>query len=208
MCRREVQGDGHLGVNHGEVPDDMPALRLRRGQRRLDGEYRVDLVAVQRRDHVGETDRDYVDAVAVAPILRDQFPDGQLDDGLERVRGDLLACQLTRPGDRGVLYDETVEVRARLAGGGVPGGDRLDRHTVGLRDEDRRGVAEAELVLPAGDGGNDVGATRGGVRRQVDVLPEEEALLLAEVDRCDVNDRDEFRDDLVWHGAERRRLWG
>src|SRR5262249_41248730 len=158
---------------------------------------RVDLVVVQRGHHVGEADRDHVDAGSVPTGLVDQVPDGQFHDALERVGRDLLAGQLGRAGDVRVLDDQTAAVSARLAGGGVTGGDHLDRYAVGLGDEHRRGVAEAELVLAGGDPGDDVRATGGGVQLQVDVLLGEEALFLAQVDRGHIDDRDDLGRHLV-----------
>ena len=46
-----------------------------------------------------------------------------------------------------------------------------------------------------------------GVQCQVDVLPGEEAHLLAQVDRCDVNDRNDFGDHLVGRNGFGRRGW-
>ena len=73
----------------------------------------------------------------------------------------------------------------------------LTGSVAGLGQQQRDHVAEAELVLAGDHGRHDRRAALCGGQRQVDVALAEEALLLAEVDGRDVDDRDDADVDLV-----------
>jgi hypothetical protein len=79
------------------IADALEALRLELGDEGLQRADRVDTAGLQRRDLIGERDRDELDLARVAAVLRDGLLDGDLPVALQRVDRDALARELLSP---------------------------------------------------------------------------------------------------------------
>ena len=188
----EVGGDHQLGGGVHQVGGDLLRARLLGDrQERLDQPRRVDVPLRQRGRHVGERQLDELDGVGVAPGLLHRLAHGRVPDVLQRVHGHGPARQAGGVGDVAAFrHDDRAEVGAVLPGGVVAGGDDLQGQPLRARQQQRGDVAEPELELSADHRGNDGGAALTALERQLDAALFEEALLHAEVDRGDVDDRD------------------
>jgi hypothetical protein len=140
----------------------------------------------------------------VAAGLADRGADGGVADVLEGVDRDLLSLQVGGRLDGVVPGHDAAVVGLVLAGGGNPVGDDLEGQPPRLGDQQRGDVAEPELELAADHAGDDRRPALARLQGQLDAPLGEEALLLAQVDGGDVEDRDD--PDLDLGGAAPGRL--
>ncbi|NYI87352.1 hypothetical protein HNR02_000675 [Amycolatopsis endophytica] len=191
--RAEIHPDLQVRVGARVVGRHLAiALPGRDGQERLHDLARVDVALGHRGGDVRERQLHVLDPRRVTAGLPDDLVDRGGVDVLQRVDRDLLAREVRRGPDRAVGFDDDgTEVLALHAGGGVAGADDLHRQALGLGQQQRRRVAEAELELPAHHAGHDRRTTLRSLQCQVEVLLLEEPLADSEVDGRHVDDRDD-----------------
>jgi hypothetical protein len=168
---------------------------------RLDLQGRVDPPGLERRVHLGEGHFHVLDLRVVRARLVHRLVHHERADVVERVDGHRRALEVLGLLDLAALgHDDPVP---RVVGPGAGQHPlRYDLHGQVLRgrDDQRRHVREADLVVAGYDSGHDRCAAFGELRLDLEVLLLEEALLHTEVERSDVGDRDDpdlERRDLV-----------
>ena len=200
LLRGEVHGDGQVGRRVDVAGRDLAAALAgdRRLLERLDDEDGVDPAGLQRAGCSGNGSSVNLTAAGSPPsfltdartLVSTMFFSVLAATVLPaRSLGDLIGLS--------ALTNRPAKSLSSTAGRVVAVGDHLQRRPLALAEQQRDGVAEAELVLTAEHGRHDRRTALRGVQREVDVALAEEALLLAEVDRRDVDDRDDADVDLV-----------
>jgi hypothetical protein len=176
---------------------------------RLDHERGVDAAVGQCRRHLGEPQLHVLDRVRVDAGFQRRRTDRQFHHVLEDVDRDLLAGEVLHRRDWTVpRHHQRAEVGAVDTRRVVAVVHHPHRQALRLREQQRHDIAVAEFQIAAQHRGYRLRAGLRGLERQVDVPLLEETLLLPQIDRGDVEDRDQTDLDVVGLARVRRPRFG